>query len=140
MLLSDAAVAPDGEGTGFGAHPVPNQFSANGVFGVLVPGLLYSPTTVQCVVLMHDTPLNSPRAAPGGLTPRWTVQLVALRISAIGNCGVVEKGYVAKPTAKQNGALRHDMLSSSASVDCFGFGTAKRLQAVPFQCSAVGTV
>jgi hypothetical protein len=69
-LLSDAAVAPDGDGTGCRCHPEPKiQTSANAVSGVLLPGLLYSPTTLHCVVLMHDTLLNSARDEPTGTTP-----------------------------------------------------------------------
>jgi hypothetical protein len=107
---------------------------------VLLPELLYSPTTLHCVVLMHDTPVNSARVEPEGTSPTSTFQAVPSHFSATGFSVTLAVGYVPKPTARQNVALRHDIPSISESTEAVGLGMSMCPQAVPFQTSASGTM
>lgn len=127
--LESSLVPPEGTAVFCTVQLFPFHRSASGT--MLLEALTKSPTAVQALAAVQETPARWVPRPPVGVGVVWILQEVPFHTSA-------HVWVSSDPTASHEVEEVHDTALSWLVVEPNACGAVSRVQAVPFQCSASG--
>jgi len=136
-------VAPGGLGLATTVQEVPSQCSTSVRW---ISGIVKnSPTATQLVALVHETPVNWLRCAPGEFGLATMLQLLPFHCST--KVRPIPDPGMKRPTATQRVEPAHDTSNNSVDAAVAGFGLATIVHELPFHrsmsvrgCGVLGVV